>query len=124
MYRRVLAFDFDGTLADSFPWFLVAVNEGAARFGYGRIEEAEREDLRRVYPDLDGSHGEAFARWARVKRCRWTDSSKRPCRGRGCRASDCATGVCPRTTRRGAAITGSSRSRLCGRSAISTRSSA
>ena len=37
---------------------------GINRYLYGVYEE--REDLRRVYPDLDGSHGEAFARWAWV----------------------------------------------------------
>ena len=37
---------------------------GINRYMYGVYEE--REDLRRVYPDLDGSHGEAFARWAWV----------------------------------------------------------
>ena len=38
--------DLDGTLADSFPWFLRHVNDVADRFGFRRIEEDEIEPLR------------------------------------------------------------------------------
>jgi phosphoglycolate phosphatase len=44
-YKLVL-FDFDGTLADSFPWFLELANKAAAQYRFGRIEEADRERLR------------------------------------------------------------------------------
>ena len=39
-------FDLDGTLADSFPWFLRNVNEVADRFGFRRVVEGEVEMLR------------------------------------------------------------------------------
>jgi len=39
-------FDFDGTLADSFPWFLGVVNRLAEELGFRRIEEHEVEGLR------------------------------------------------------------------------------
>lgn len=39
-------FDFDGTLADSLPWFLVAMNEAAERYGFRRFEGADVERLR------------------------------------------------------------------------------
>ena len=41
-------FDLDGTLADSFPWFLRHVNDVADRFGFRRIAEHEIEPLRRA----------------------------------------------------------------------------
>lgn len=44
--HRLAIFDFDGTLADSFPWFLKAIDEGALRFGYRRLAAAELEALR------------------------------------------------------------------------------
>ncbi|HWW49173.1 MAG TPA: HAD hydrolase-like protein [Xanthobacteraceae bacterium] len=43
---RLVIFDFDGTLCDSFDWFLRAVNEAADRYSFRRIEEAEVETLR------------------------------------------------------------------------------
>ena len=39
-------FDLDGTLADSFPWFLRNVNDVADRFGFRRIEHDDVESLR------------------------------------------------------------------------------
>lgn len=39
-------FDLDGTLADSFPWFLRNVNDVADRFGFRRIEDDDVESLR------------------------------------------------------------------------------
>ncbi|MBI5319702.1 HAD hydrolase-like protein [Bradyrhizobium sp.] len=39
-------FDLDGTLADSFPWFLRNVNGVADRFGFRRIEDGDVESLR------------------------------------------------------------------------------
>jgi phosphoglycolate phosphatase len=41
-------FDLDGTLADSFPWFLSNVNDVADRFGFRRILDADVEPLRRA----------------------------------------------------------------------------
>jgi phosphoglycolate phosphatase len=46
MRYRIAIFDFDGTLADSFPWFLEIVNDVADRFGFRRIEEHEVDTLR------------------------------------------------------------------------------
>ena len=39
-------FDLDGTLADSFPWFLRNVNDVADRFGFRRVADDEIEQLR------------------------------------------------------------------------------
>lgn len=46
MRYRLAIFDFDGTLADSFPWFLGALNECADRFGFRRIQDHELDTLR------------------------------------------------------------------------------
>jgi phosphoglycolate phosphatase len=46
MRYRLAIFDFDGTLADSFPWVLGAMNEVADRFGFRRVREGELEELR------------------------------------------------------------------------------
>lgn len=43
---RLVIFDFDGTLADSFPWFTGVLDQTADRFGFRRIDPAEREALR------------------------------------------------------------------------------
>ena len=43
---RLVIFDFDGTLADSFPWFMGVVNDAAARYRFKRIEDAELDTLR------------------------------------------------------------------------------
>lgn len=48
--RRLAIFDFDGTLADSFPWFLGVLDEVAERFGIRRVDAAEREALRACPP--------------------------------------------------------------------------
>ena len=42
-------FDFDGTLADSFPWFCSVLNQTAARFGFRQVADDEVDTLR----DLD-----------------------------------------------------------------------
>jgi len=44
----LIIFDFDGTLADSFPWFLRNVNDVADRFGFRRIAHGDVESLRRL----------------------------------------------------------------------------
>ena len=39
-------FDLDGTLADSFPWFLRTINDIADRFGFRRVADEDIEGLR------------------------------------------------------------------------------
>ncbi len=46
MRFRLVIFDFDGTLADSFSLFLVVVNRLAEEHGFRRVEEHEIEALR------------------------------------------------------------------------------
>lgn len=46
MRYRLALFDFDGTLADSFPWFQGAYNAAAGRFGLKTIDPSEAEALR------------------------------------------------------------------------------
>jgi phosphoglycolate phosphatase len=46
MRYRLAIFDFDGTLADSFSWFLSVVNVLADEHGFRRMEEHEVETLR------------------------------------------------------------------------------
>lgn len=46
MKYRLAIFDFDGTLADSFPWFLSVLGEVAKRHGFRHIEPEAVESLR------------------------------------------------------------------------------
>jgi phosphoglycolate phosphatase len=46
MRYRLVIFDFDGTLADSFPWVLRTMDEVADRFQFRRIRADELDDLR------------------------------------------------------------------------------
>src|SRR5688572_7156375 len=46
-YRHVI-FDFDGTLADSFPWFIGVLNLLAAKHAFQKVEAAELPALRRM----------------------------------------------------------------------------
>src|SRR4029079_156045 len=39
-------FDLDGTLADSFPWFLRTINDIADRFDFRRVADEDIEGLR------------------------------------------------------------------------------
>ncbi|UWU89489.1 HAD family hydrolase [Bradyrhizobium sp. CB1015] len=39
-------FDLDGTLADSFPWFLRTINDVADRFDFRRVADEDIEELR------------------------------------------------------------------------------
>lgn len=39
-------FDLDGTLADSFPWFLRTINDVADRFNFRRVADQDIEELR------------------------------------------------------------------------------
>lgn len=46
MRRALVIFDFDGTLADSGPWMVRALNQAAPRFGYRTADDAEVEAFR------------------------------------------------------------------------------
>ncbi len=46
MRYRLAIFDFDGTLADSFPWFARVINEVADRYRFCRVTNDEVETLR------------------------------------------------------------------------------
>lgn len=48
MTYKLAIFDFDGTLADSFPWFAENVNQMAERHGFKPIEAHEVDTLRRL----------------------------------------------------------------------------
>ena len=46
MSYSLAIFDLDGTLADSFPWFLRTINDVADHFGFRRVRDEEVEELR------------------------------------------------------------------------------
>jgi len=46
MAYKLVIFDLDGTLADTFPWFLSVLNGVADRYRFKRIEKHEVERLR------------------------------------------------------------------------------
>lgn len=46
MRYRLVIFDFDGTLADSGPWMVRALNAAGPRFGYRPLDDAEIQALR------------------------------------------------------------------------------
>ncbi|CAB3669315.1 MAG: HAD family hydrolase [Achromobacter sp.] len=46
MKYDIAAFDFDGTLADTMPWFNSILNTVADKYGFRKIDLAERENLR------------------------------------------------------------------------------
>jgi phosphoglycolate phosphatase len=46
MSRKLVIFDFDGTLADSFPWFIEAFDQAALRFRFQRPDPAKIDDIR------------------------------------------------------------------------------
>jgi phosphoglycolate phosphatase len=46
MRYQLAIFDFDGTLADSFPWVISMMNDVADRFNFRRVEDDEVESLR------------------------------------------------------------------------------
>lgn len=45
---RLVVFDFDGTLANSFPWFCDVLNDVARRHGFCEVRPDEREELRNL----------------------------------------------------------------------------
>ncbi|KYG19577.1 HAD family hydrolase [Bradyrhizobium sp. AT1] len=46
MPYALVIFDLDGTLADSFPWFLRTINDIADRFSFRRVADEDIESLR------------------------------------------------------------------------------
>jgi phosphoglycolate phosphatase len=48
MRYSLVIFDLDGTLVDSFPWFLRNVNDVADRFGFRRVADEDVSPLRRA----------------------------------------------------------------------------
>jgi phosphoglycolate phosphatase len=46
MKYKLAIFDLDGTLSDSFPWFLRIVNTAADKHGFRRIEDHEIDSVR------------------------------------------------------------------------------
>ncbi len=48
MKYSLVIFDLDGTLADSFPWFLRVVNGVAREYGFKEIAPEQVDDLRRA----------------------------------------------------------------------------
>ena len=58
----LLIFDFDGTLADTFPWFASVLNSAADRFGFNRVAPEDQEMLRGCEPQGILSHL-GLARW-------------------------------------------------------------
>lgn len=47
MGYRLAIFDYDGTLANSYPWFCGVLNDVATKYGFRRVDPTEAEDLRR-----------------------------------------------------------------------------
>lgn len=50
MRYPLVIFDFDGTLADSFPWFLEVFDHLAERFGFENPDRSHLDELRRLGP--------------------------------------------------------------------------
>lgn len=48
MTARMVIFDFDGTLADSFGWFLAQLDDVAKRYGFRRVRPEDVADFRRL----------------------------------------------------------------------------
>ncbi|PTX05508.1 HAD family hydrolase [Achromobacter mucicolens] len=46
MKYDIAAFDFDGTLADTMPWFNTILNTVAEKYNFRKIDASEREQLR------------------------------------------------------------------------------
>lgn len=47
---RLVVFDFDGTLADSWPWFLANVNRAAERYGFRPLPMDRLDEYRSLAP--------------------------------------------------------------------------
>ena len=48
MKYKLIIFDFDGTLADTFPWFLNTLDHVAEKFSLVRIDKSRKEELRKL----------------------------------------------------------------------------
>ena len=48
MNYELLIFDFDGTLADTFPWLISIVNEIALKHNYEPVKQEQLEEFRKV----------------------------------------------------------------------------
>jgi phosphoglycolate phosphatase len=46
MKRELVIFDFDGTLADTFPWFVSVFDEVAVKYGFKRLDLSNVDTLR------------------------------------------------------------------------------
>jgi len=46
MKYKLIIFDFDGTLADTFPWFASVINKVADKYKFKKVSESEYETLR------------------------------------------------------------------------------
>ena len=46
MKYKLIIFDFDGTLADTYPWFTQVLNEVADKYKFKKVAESEYEKLR------------------------------------------------------------------------------
>lgn len=44
--RKLVVFDFDGTLADSFPWFVEAFDQAAERFRFRKLDRSQLDAAR------------------------------------------------------------------------------
>lgn len=60
--KRVVIFDFDGTLADSIGWFFGVVNDVARRYNFRQMTAGQLEDLRRK-PPLDILNALGIPKW-------------------------------------------------------------
>ncbi len=52
MAYKLIILDFDGTLADTFPWFVKNIRAVADKYGFKKIEDHEVEELR----NFDAKH--------------------------------------------------------------------
>jgi len=48
MKYKLVIFDFDGTLADTFPWFLNTLDHIAEKYNLPRIDKSKKEELRKL----------------------------------------------------------------------------
>jgi len=48
MKYKLVIFDFDGTLADSFPWFIKTIDVVTEKFNLKKIDKAEISELRKL----------------------------------------------------------------------------
>jgi phosphoglycolate phosphatase len=48
MKYKLIIFDFDGTLADTFPWFLSSLDIVADKYNLSRIDRNQKEELRKL----------------------------------------------------------------------------